>query len=759
MTIDIVTSLADSGAGSLRAVLAGAQAGDHIIFASALAGGTIVLASTLAIGTAVTIDGSTTGDDITIDGNHAVTDISVNFATITLQHLVIANGFGHGADATHDTPAERAAGGLSAFNAALTLDDVVFANNLAIAGNGTPDEFNAAGGMAGGAILLIGGMMTLADVSFAGNSATGGNSSSYSATGGEAAHGAAGGSAGGAIAFNSGGALAMSGVSFTGNSATGGNGGSGTSYYAQPFSGGPGGGGGAGGIGAGAILAVFDSNPITGSGLTFSGNSGLGGSGGNGSTGGTGGYPGLYPGGTGGTGGAPGQPGQKGNPGGDAGSGGGGAGGSGGAPGRPGNNGNFGDPLENWWSKAGGGGGGGGGGGLGYPDSNVEITCFLAGTSIRTPGGEVPVECLAIGTLVLTHAGQPVPIRWIGHRAYAAPFVRANPALRPVRIAPGALAPGLPARELRLSQNHALFFPDGGGVLVNAGDLLNGTSITLAAPTEVRYFHIELDRHDILLAEGAPAESFLDADCRNLFANADDHARLYPGPRAPPEPCAPRLAHGPVFAAIRARLANLPPPAPPGPMEGQLDQAGPTLEGWVRDRANPDHAVEVELVQGGAVIARDTANRLRRDLAAAAIGQGRHGYRFPCPSGPWQLRRATDGATLPGTPAALPQAGPPGPLRGHIDRIGRDFIEGWVQDLANPLHPVEIEMVVHGQVMARAAADRFRADLAAAGIGEGRHGYRLAIDPAWHPIRLRRAADGAPLPGATAAHDTLRNTA
>ena len=43
----------------------------------------------------------------------------------------------------------------------------------------------------------------------------------------------------------------------------------------------------------------------------------------------------------------------------------------------------------------------------------------------------------------------------------------------------------------------------------------------------VEYFHIELDSHDVILAEGAPSETFIDEDSRGMFHNAHE-LRLYP---------------------------------------------------------------------------------------------------------------------------------------------------------------------------------------------------------------------------------------
>ena len=183
----------------------------------------------------------------------------------------------------------------------------------------------------------------------------------------------------------------------------------------------------------------------------------------------------------------------------------------------------------------------------------VTVACYLRGTMIATPAGERAIESLAIGDLVFTAAGASEPIRWIGHRAYNTRFARCNPDVVPVRIAAGALADGVPYRDLHVSPRHALLID---GVLVQASDLANGITIAERMPAdEIAYFHIELAEHAVLLANGAPSESFVDDDSRMMFHNGYDYAALYPN--AEPRPavyCAPRISAGPGLDAIRRRV-------------------------------------------------------------------------------------------------------------------------------------------------------------------------------------------------------------
>lgn len=143
--------------------------------------------------------------------------------------------------------------------------------------------------------------------------------------------------------------------------------------------------------------------------------------------------------------------------------------------------------------------------------------CFYAGTMIATPDGEKAVEDLAAGDLVLTADGKAVPVRWLGQSRVSTRFADAIRAF-PIRIKAGALAEGVPARDLLVSPDHAVFLQ---GVLVQAGALVNGSSITRESdvPDYFTYYHVELATHELILADGALAESFVDNVDRMNFQN------------------------------------------------------------------------------------------------------------------------------------------------------------------------------------------------------------------------------------------------
>ena len=147
--------------------------------------------------------------------------------------------------------------------------------------------------------------------------------------------------------------------------------------------------------------------------------------------------------------------------------------------------------------------------------------CYCRGTLIRTEGGEVPVEALTIGDKVITKSGKARPIKWIGRRSYDGRFIMGRKDVLPICIKAGALDDRVPQRDLWLSPHHALYLD---GVLIEAKDLVNGVSIVQADRVEkVEYFHIELETHDVIIAEGALAESFIDDDSRGMFNNAHEY--------------------------------------------------------------------------------------------------------------------------------------------------------------------------------------------------------------------------------------------
>jgi len=164
--------------------------------------------------------------------------------------------------------------------------------------------------------------------------------------------------------------------------------------------------------------------------------------------------------------------------------------------------------------------------------------CMLKGTAVATANGHRKVEELAIGDLVPTMYGGTRPIQWIGRR----PFKKSDPSkpwprsLQPIHILPSAIAPNIPRSDLYLSPEHALLVDL---VLVSVGSLVNDVTIRRFDANEydeLEYFHVKVEGHDVIYAEGLPVETLLEAD--ESFVNFDEYVRLY-GEPCEATPCAP----------------------------------------------------------------------------------------------------------------------------------------------------------------------------------------------------------------------------
>jgi autotransporter-associated beta strand protein len=297
----------------------------------------------------------------------------------------------------------------------------------------------------------------------------------------------------------------------------------------------------------------------------------------------------------------------------------------------------------------------------GFPYSNIETsaTCFCPGTRILTDKGEVAVEQLGMGDRVVTLHGEARPIKWIGRRSYDGRFVAGKPLMLPVCIKQGAISRNLPARDLWVSPGHAICID---GALIPAWLLVNGASVTQAERVDtVSYLHVELDEHDVIFAEGCPAESFLDDGCRNQFQNAAEFRALYPDS----DPgfagsCLPRIEDGFHLQAIQRRLAERAGLAiasdQRGPLRGYVDVAGPgTVAGWAQNVSRPEDPVCLDILVDGRRVVRALANRYRADLREAGLGSGQHAFEVALPpgvSGHIEIRRSSDRASLALTEAA-----------------------------------------------------------------------------------------------------------
>ena len=171
------------------------------------------------------------------------------------------------------------------------------------------------------------------------------------------------------------------------------------------------------------------------------------------------------------------------------------------------------------------------------PRETVAALCFLAGARIETDRGEIPVESLGVGDRVRTRDGARVPIKWIGRQRVPRWALACGLARPPVAIERGALGDNLmpvPHSDLHVSEDHAILID---GLLVQAGALTGQKGVRrmpfMALPATFTYYHVETERHEVILANGAPVESFVDNAPRDAFDNHAEYAALHG--TAPPE--------------------------------------------------------------------------------------------------------------------------------------------------------------------------------------------------------------------------------
>jgi hypothetical protein len=200
------------------------------------------------------------------------------------------------------------------------------------------------------------------------------------------------------------------------------------------------------------------------------------------------------------------------------------------------------------------------------------------------PGGEAAVETLAAGREILLHDGGTAQVTWLGYRTLDLTRHPHPETVQPVVIEAGALGDGVPRRDLYVSPDHAMYL---NGHLIPAKALMNGFSIRQVNWRSVTYYHVELERHAVLLAEGAPAESYLETGNRGAFENGGVPVRLHPDfaqMKRVLRGCAPFAEAGEVVQSVRRTI---------------LDRCG--LE------TTCDPALAICYVKDGAVIASHSA--------------------------------------------------------------------------------------------------------------------------------------------------------
>jgi hypothetical protein len=168
------------------------------------------------------------------------------------------------------------------------------------------------------------------------------------------------------------------------------------------------------------------------------------------------------------------------------------------------------------------------------------------------------VETLAAGDVVVTASGEMRTVKWTGHRLIDCRSHVNRPSVLPIRIAAEAFGPNRPSQDLYLSSGHSICVDLIGEVFIPVGHLINGATIARIDVDEVSYWHVELDTHDVLLANNLPAESYMLMGNRGFF---EERRGLLPRfeqgrERTHADFCRPVVLDGPVLAFVRQRLLS-----------------------------------------------------------------------------------------------------------------------------------------------------------------------------------------------------------
>lgn len=168
-------------------------------------------------------------------------------------------------------------------------------------------------------------------------------------------------------------------------------------------------------------------------------------------------------------------------------------------------------------------------------DQPTGVICFAGGTRILTERGEVAVDELAEGDRIQTKDNGVQAIRWIGHRRMSGARLHAMPELRPVRVRAGGLGPGQPDGDLLVSPQHRMLVRGARAtelfncdeVFVSASDLIDGVKVHVDRTVrEVTYYHLLLDNHEVVFANGLETESFHPASAPAESIALEQRARL-----------------------------------------------------------------------------------------------------------------------------------------------------------------------------------------------------------------------------------------
>ncbi|MGD7070226.1 Hint domain-containing protein [Acetobacter sp. AAB5] len=193
---------------------------------------------------------------------------------------------------------------------------------------------------------------------------------------------------------------------------------------------------------------------------------------------------------------------------------------------------------------------------------STSYTCFLSGSMIRTPEGDVAVEDIKIGDEIVafdwkSNKEVTQPVVWAGKsHAFAYANMPDDEAGYPVRVLKDAIADGVPYKDMLITPEHCLFFE---GKFVPARMLVNGVSIFYDKTiVSYEYYHLEAEQHSVITADGMLTESYLDTGNRSSFrqegkiASLRNTAKTWENDAGAPL-CVDRAFVEPLFRKLEAR--------------------------------------------------------------------------------------------------------------------------------------------------------------------------------------------------------------
>ena len=165
---------------------------------------------------------------------------------------------------------------------------------------------------------------------------------------------------------------------------------------------------------------------------------------------------------------------------------------------------------------------------LDYRDNAQEEPCYLCGTMIETRDGLKAIEEIRAGDMVYAYEGSArvlKPVTWVGSGHHS---VRRN---RPddvagyaIHIVKDALADNIPYKDMRITPEHCLYIDE---KFIPARMLVNHHSIRYDySKTEYTYYHLELEKHGVIKADGVLSESYLNTDNHKNFHNPEKVVQL-----------------------------------------------------------------------------------------------------------------------------------------------------------------------------------------------------------------------------------------